>query len=61
MMKPGDIWGACPYRKPAYKVLEPGFKAFYYKCVKMNCPCNSSYCLGPDEDREEKQHEQETD
>ena len=52
MMKPGDIWGACPYRKPAYDVLEGDMKGFYYKCEKMKCPCNPRYCLGPDEYRE---------
>lgn len=52
MIKPGKVWGTCPYRRLTLCEYKHGLKAFYYKCIKMDCPCNSNYCLGPDEDRE---------
>ena len=50
MIRPGDFWGACPYRRLTYDTLTGNLKAFYYRCNKMDCPCNPSYCLGPDEE-----------
>lgn len=61
MFNAGEVWGGCPYKWLTYDSSKLGVIAFYYKCEKTNNPCDPRYCLGPDEDREEKQHEQETD
>lgn len=61
MMRPGDIWGACPKRYVGWAMDGDRVGAWGYICSKTQSYCDPRYCLGPDEDREEKQHEQETD
>ena len=45
MMRPGDIWGACPYRE---LLISRG--RGHYICVKADTVCDPNYCLGPDEE-----------
>lgn len=53
MMRPGDIWGRCPYRELLISRGRGQLKHFVcYICSKDGKPCNPEYCLGPDEDRE---------
>lgn len=53
MMRPGDIWGACPYRELLIRRGRGQLKHFIrYMCTKTDAVCNPDYCLGPDEDRE---------
>ena len=66
MMRPGDIWGACPYRELLISRGRGQLKHFVcYICTKADTVCDPRYCLGPDEDRETvneakgEMHEQE--
>lgn len=53
MMRPGDIWGACPYRELLISRGRGHLKYFVrYICTKADTVCDPNYCLGPDEDRE---------
>lgn len=51
MMRPGDIWGACPYRELLISRGRGQLKYFVcYICAKAGTVCDPNYCLGPDED-----------
>lgn len=53
MMRPGDIWGGCPYRELLISRGRGQHKHFIcYMCTKTDAVCNPNYCLGPDEDME---------
>ena len=51
-MKAVDIWGACPYREIT-KVGRP--RGWRYICRKTYGTCDPNYCLGPDEDKLNKE------
>lgn len=64
MMRPGDIWGACPYRELLISRGRGQLKYFvHYICTKADTVCNPNYCLGPDEEVDDESkgetHEQE--
>ena len=65
MMRPGDIWGACPKRYVGWAMDGNRVGAWGYICSKTQSYCDPRYCLGPDEDRETvneakgEMHEQE--
>lgn len=64
MMRPGDIWGACPYRELLISRGRGQLKHFVrYICTKAGTVCDPRYCLGPDEDVDDEAkgetHEQE--
>ena len=64
MMRPGDIWGRCPYRELLISRGRGQHKHFVcYICTKADTICDPNYCLGPDEevddDSKGEAHEQE--
>ena len=64
MMRPGDIWGACPYRELLISRGRGQLKHFVrYICTKAGTVCDPRYCLGPDEVEDDEAkgetHEQE--
>lgn len=54
MMKPGDIWGPCPYRYVGWALDGQRIGGWGYVCGKTSSYCNPEYCLGPDEDIDAK-------
>lgn len=59
MSKKTENWGPCPLRVVGWANLEGVHMGWCYICGKTGKPCDSDYCLGPDEDLKGDQNEQE--
>lgn len=54
MMNPGSVWGQCPFRRVGWAQTDKLVSGWGYICGKTGSYCEPKYCLGPDEDSEDK-------